>query len=148
MLFYKSSPDGWKRVEDREFIMLTQGGVDTTKDPIEEIMMSMAINSDCAIRVEFGCIHDDDVESVAYITSLPNPDSMMAVSKVDRYTGEHIKTFCYGALLDEDKNPVSAEDYEGYITKFKTVSSGKLNGKYISTLNVSRKGITPGIHGG
>ena len=50
-------------------------------------------------------------------------------------------------MLDQDKNTVSVEDYEDYIEKFETVSSGKLSGKYINTLNVGRNGITPEING-
>ena len=77
--FYKSSINGWKQVEVKEIAMLTEGDIEASKVPIAEIMMCAAINSGCAIKVDFGCIHDDDMEEVSLVTSLPNPDSMMAV---------------------------------------------------------------------
>ena len=143
LIIHKSSYNGWVQITEQEredLFKMYAKDVDGNQLEwyMEHSMVLLAIQLKSAIKINrFG-------SDIAYKTSMPAPDTLMTVSLIDEYTDEHINTFWYDTMLDDNMQPVPLKEYNRYVSSFQK-TGGILNGRWVNTLHVLNGGVEPTI---
>ncbi len=140
-IIYKSSDKGWLHLTEEERERLASIQTKTTIGILdggniawcmESAIILLALNLKRAIKIfHYG-------SEVAYKTSLPAPNTLMTVSKIDENTDEIFETYWYDMMLDQDMHVVSKQYFQSYISK---LNKNDLDTDTISTKHVSSGGF-------